>query len=147
MLNSLCFSIICEAKNMQSTQKHGLSSSLRKEAILGVVGTSSSDLFDHDMPLDNHFSFISILLWCALLFSVCGSNTMLKAQRDVRVNTFPERIALNVSCTVCYTTVGFCTTVQRMTPRVIAQQSYKITAVTSSAFILPCSQAHTLHNI
>jgi len=53
-------------------KKHGLSSKLRKEAILGVVGTSSSDLFDHDMPLDNHFSFISSLLWCALLFSVCG---------------------------------------------------------------------------
>ena len=104
-------------------QKHGLSSNLRKEVILGVVGTSTSDLFDHDMPLDCHFSFLSSLLWCALLFSVCGSNTMLKAQRDVRVNTFPERIALNISCTVCNTTVGFCTTVQRMTPGVIAQQS------------------------
>jgi hypothetical protein len=72
-------------------EKHVLSSSQRKEAILGVVGTSASDLFDYDMPLDNHFSVMPSLLWCALLFSVCGSNTMLKAHRDVRVNTSPER--------------------------------------------------------
>jgi len=43
-------------------QKHGLSYNLRKEAILSVVGTSTSELFDHDMPLDNHFSFIPSLL-------------------------------------------------------------------------------------
>jgi hypothetical protein len=47
---------------------------------------------------------------------------MLKSHTDVRVITFAESIALNVSCTVCHTTVGFCTTVQRMTPGVIAQE-------------------------
>ena len=112
---------------------------MRKEAILGVVGTSTSDLFDHDMPLDNHFSFISSLLWCALLFLVCGTNTMLKDHRDVRVIMFPERISLNVSCALCYTTVGFCATVQRMTPGVIAQQYKKLTAFMGPAFTLLCS--------
>ena len=65
-------------------QKHRFSSNLRNKTILGVAGTSTSDLFDHNMPLDNRFSFIFSLLWFALLFSV--SDTMLTGHTDVKTH-------------------------------------------------------------
>jgi hypothetical protein len=57
------------ASHLYTKPKQGLSSNLRNEAILGVVGTATSDLFEHDMPLDNYFYFIFSLV-CLVILSV-----------------------------------------------------------------------------
>jgi hypothetical protein len=112
-----------------------------------VVGTSTSDLFDHDMPLDNHFSVIPSLLWCPLLFSVCGSNTMLKAHRDVRGNTFPERNCFERKLHSLLYNCGLMYHCATNDTRCIRSTVLEITAFMAPASTLPRSQDHTLYNI